>query len=259
MLVKYGFHKYVGRLILIALVFGAGVVQSALQAASEVQMGSGSASATVPFSPRLLDVGDIPTAYPLLKYELRTDIRFYEGGGVLSKIYLGIFPRFFMGGAMNVRNLIGRGSPEMNNDDAQVLARLLLIRESSAWPAVSLGWDGPAYHGGEERGLYLALSKEIRTVLGYFQLHGGINSSELEEFEAQEHLRGSVGLSFLVSAVTFFAEGDEFFHADGPRFNAGLRVHFEPISLGIEFRDIPPSRESVEAARILRINYTGLF
>ena len=113
--------------------------------------------------PTYIQAGDVQTAYGLKKYELRTDLRFHDGGGILGKAYLGLFPRFFLGGAVELRNAIGSGDVHLRRDDAQLLARLLVLKEDEAVPALAIGWDGPAYERGEAKGLYLAVSKELAT------------------------------------------------------------------------------------------------
>jgi len=208
----------------------------------------------------MVSLGDVPSAYTLMKYEILGDIRFYEGGGIMTKAVVGIWPRFFFGGALNVRNFVGPGDLSVNRDDATMLARLLVIPEMTAFPAISLGWDGPAYAGGEMRGLYLAASKEIRSSLGYFQVHGGVNAAEFEGFLFERDFRAFAALSTMIVNVLIFAEADELFHPLGPRLNAGLRVHFDPISLGVEFQDLGSTRTAdTRISRMLRVSYVGLF
>ena len=210
--------------------------------------------------PSLTSLGDVPSAYTLLKYELAGDLRFYEGGGIMAKAMIGIWPRFFFGGGVNVRNFVGAGDLSLGRDDATMLARLLVVREMPAFPAISLGWDGPAYAGGEMRGLYLVASKELSTALGYFQVHGGLNTNEFEAFVTEDDLRAFAAASTMVANVLLFAEFDELLHPDGARINTGVRLYFDPISLGLEFQDLGSTRSSsTRVSRMLRVSYTGLF
>jgi hypothetical protein len=209
--------------------------------------------------PQILQAGDVPTAYAMLKYEMRADIRFYEGGGVVSKVDLGIFPRFSIGGGLNVPNAIGSGNIPLDREDASLSARLLAFKEDESMPAISLGWDGPAYDRGELRGLYVALSKEFRSPMGYAQAHGGVNTSVFNSFVGSRDLRAFAALTATYQQVTAFVEGDEFINPAGPRLNSGFRVFFDPISLGLEFQDLGGLREGVRASRLLRVSYTGLF
>ena len=209
--------------------------------------------------PQPIDAGDVPTAYSLLKYEMRADIRFYAGGGLLSKVNFGLFPRFSLGVALDVPGLIGAGPINLNRDDASILARFLLIKEDESFPALSLGWDGPDAAGGELRGLYLVASKEFRTPLGYAQAHGGINSSIFDGFVGSKDLRGFAALTTTFKQLTVFFEADELIKAGGPRLASGGRFYFEPISLGVEFRDLGATRANSVVSRVLRVSYDGLF
>jgi len=216
-----------------------------------------SGDATVP---QLIDAGDVPTAYALLKYEMRADIRFYPDGGILNKVYLGIFTRFFIGGALNVPGLVSAGPVYLDRDDAELLARLIVVKEDDQTPSIAVGWDGPAYDGAEERGLYIVMSKEFRAPLGYFQAHGGINTSNFEDgWQAGRDLRGFAALTSTFSQFTGFCEADEINNPAGPALNAGLRYFFDPISLGLEFRDLGATQGGEPSSRLLRASYSGLF
>lgn len=203
--------------------------------------------------------GDVPTAYGLNKYEMRTDFSFYEGGGILGKAYLGIFPRFSLGGAANLRGFIGSQDLRMGRDDAQVLAKLVAMEEDDALPAVALGWDGPAYDRGEAKGLYLAVSKEVPTALGFIQLHAGLNSANVESFVGNRDLRASAGLTGAIKNFGFFTSVDEVLHPIAPRWAAGIEGHFSPITLALEWRDLASGRANLPATRSLRVGWAGRF
>ena len=209
--------------------------------------------------PVRIDAGDVPTAYGLEKYDLRVDLRFYDGGGILTKAYLGIFPRFFLGGAADLRAAIGSGALSMTRDDAQLLARLLLLLEDDDIPAVALGYDGPAYEHGPARGLYLAVSKEFPTSLAYVQVHGGLNSGQVDQFNVEHDLRGSLAVTTAIHNVGLFSELDEIMDPVGPRWNCGAEVNFDPIVVAVEVRDLGAIRPDTPVSRLLRLSYTGRF
>lgn len=209
--------------------------------------------------PVWLDAGDVPTAYLLKKYDLRTDFRLYEGGGILGKAYLGLFPRFFIGGAADMRDFLGPGPIEMTRDDAQVLARLALLLEDEAVPAVSIGWDGPAYDRGTAKGLYLAVSKEVPTSLCFVQFHGGLNSDNVSSFVATRDLRASAAVTTAFHNYGVFTGLDGILDPLGPRWAAGLEAYFSPITLGLEFRDIASMRPDTPMSRLLRVAWNGRF
>ena len=209
--------------------------------------------------PVRLDAGDVPTAYGLDKYALRVDMRFYDGGGILTKAYLGIFPRLFIGGAADLRGAIGSGPLSMTRDDAQLLARLLVLLEDDDIPAVAIGYDGPAYEHGAARGLYLAVSKEFPTSLAYVQVHGGLNTGQVDQFNVDHDLRGSLAITTAIQNVGLFSELDEVMDPLGPRWNSGLEVNFDPIVVAVELRDLGAIRPDTPVSRLLRLSYNGRF
>ena len=209
--------------------------------------------------PVRIDAGDVPTAYGLDKYELRTDLRFFDGGGIMAKAYLGIFQRFFIGGAADLRNAIGSGPLSMTRDDAQLLARLLVLLEDAEIPSVAIGYDGPAYEHSAARGLYLAVSKEFPTSLAYFQVHGGLNTGQVDQFNADRDLRASLALTTAIQNVGLFTELDEVLAPQGGRWNSGLEVNFNPIIIAVELRDMGAIRPDTPMSRLLRLSYNGRF
>jgi hypothetical protein len=209
--------------------------------------------------PLRLESGDVPTAYVLGKYGLRLDTKFHDGGGILGKVYLGLFSRFTLGGAVEVRHFIGSGDLSLRRDDAQLLARLLVLREDDALPALAIGWDGPAYERGEAKGLYVGVSKEFPTALAFIQIHGGVNSANVEQFVATRDLRAFFALSTAFYNVGLFTEIDEVLNSQGSRWNAGFNLHFEPVTLGLEFRDLASPRPNTQASRLLRVSWNGRF
>ena len=209
--------------------------------------------------PTPIAAGDIPTAYGLKKYEMRADFGFYDGGGILSKAYLGLFPQFYIGGAANVRGFIGSSELKMVRDDAQLLAKLVAVKEDESIPAIAIGWDGPAYDRGEAKGLYLAVSKEVPTAVGFLQFHGGLNSANVESFVGNRDLRASAAMTGAIYNVGFFTGVDEVLHPVAPRWSLGFEGHFAPITLGLEWRDLASGRGDLRSTRLLRVSWVGRF
>ena len=209
--------------------------------------------------PTPIFAGDVPTAYGLRKYEMRTDFTFYDGGGILSKAYLGLFPQFFIGGAANVRGFIGSSDLKMERDDAQLLAKLVALKEDDSLPGIAIGWDGPAYDRGLAKGLYVALSKEVPTPLGFVQFHGGVNSANIESFVGSRDLRASAAMTAAVQNFSFFTGVDEVLDPVAPRWGLGISGFFDPITLGIEWHDLASGRPNTSATRLLKVSWVGRF
>jgi hypothetical protein len=209
--------------------------------------------------PNPMMAGDIPTAYGLRKYDLQADTKFFEGGGILAKGYLGLFSQFYIGGAACVRGYIGGADLKMTRDDAQLLAKLVLVKEDDLFPALAVGWDGPAYERGEAKGLYLAGSKELPTAAGFIQLHGGLNTSNVEGFVGNRDLRASAAITGAIHNFGFFTGVDEVLHPVAPRWSAGIEGHFAPIVLALEWHDLASGRPNLPASRLLRVGWNGRF
>jgi hypothetical protein len=210
-------------------------------------------------TPVWLSAGDVPTAYLMPKYGLRTDFRFYDGGGILGQAYLGLFSRFFVGGAANVPDFVGSGHLTMTRDDAQVLARLALLTEDKGIPALSVGWDGPTYDRSIAKGLYVVASKQVAVDPCVVQFHGGVNAgTELETFNDHD-LRASGAMTVSFRNYGAFTSIDEILNPVGPRWCAGLQASFDPITLGLEFQDLASVRPDTPVSRLLRVAWNGRF
>ncbi|MES2201845.1 MAG: hypothetical protein V4498_06315 [candidate division FCPU426 bacterium] len=209
--------------------------------------------------PVALRAGRVPTAFTLPRHSLHGDLDFYGGGGILTKAELGIFPRFFIGAALNVPGLIGSGAVKLVKEDAQLLARLMVFKGNESFPSVAIGWDGPAYSGGEARGLYAVASRGFKTPLGFSYLHAGLNTPVLETFVFDRDMRGFAAATLDINQSTLFFEADEFNHASGPTLATGFRFFMDPISLGLEFRDLAGNRNAAQVSRLLTVAYDGSF
>lgn len=209
--------------------------------------------------PVWVDAGDVPTAYELPKYEIRTDFRDYEGGGLLGKVYLGLFPRLFIGGAAAAPGFVSNQTVVMTRDDAQFLARFTLLEEDEAVPALAIGWDGPAYDDGEVRGLYLVMSKEYVLGSSFTQFHGGFNTAQVTSFQASQDLRASAAMTTAWRNWGAYTALDEIMNpSTGPRWSLGFEAYFAPVTLGLEFRDLDSAR-GVPVSRMVRLTWAGRY
>ncbi len=208
--------------------------------------------------PAMTEAGDVPTAYMLGKYELRGDLRLYQGGGVYPKVSLGIFPWLSIGGGFSADNVIGAGTPRMDPDSAKASFKLKLLDDSRGWPGLAVGWDGPAYDTTHLRGLYATLSKEVATSLGWWQLHVGVNTwANWRDRDLRDQGSGYAAITALFRGLALFVEYDDAFQPDGGYGNAGFRYCFDPVILGLEFRDL--GARHGESSRLLRVGYSGQF
>ena|GEM_PF-2008461 len=210
--------------------------------------------------PVWLDAGDVPTAYTLPKYDLRTDFRLYEGGGIMGKAYIGLFSRFFVGGAANLRQFVGPGHLTLGRDDAQIVARLALLTDNGICPALAVGWDGPSYDRSRAKGLYAALSKQLVGDPFLIEVHGGLNAGpDIGSFTPDRDLRADAAVTASFRNYGVFSSLDEMLDTEGPRWNAGLQATFAPITLALEFQDLASVRPDTPVSRVLRGSWNGSF
>jgi hypothetical protein len=157
----------------------------------------GSAGTSGKLEPRF--IVDMPTAGMLPKGTIAVDGWFYENGGLLTGISVGVFDRFSVGISYGGTGIVGSGTPVMNSTPGVAL-RVRLFDESMILPALAIGFDTQghdAYLKGLERyrfkspGLFLVGSKNY-ALLGFFSLHGGINYS-LENADGDRDINAYVG------------------------------------------------------------------
>jgi hypothetical protein len=165
----------------------------------------GSAGTEGILEPRFLV--DIPTAGMLAKGGLAFDLDFYQEGGMLLGVSIGILDRLSLGVSYGGTNLIGSGEPVMNSVPG-VNLKIRLVEEGLAFPAIVLGFDSQGRDGYlkdldryviKSPGLYAAASKNY-SMLGYFSIHGGVNYS-LERADGDKDLNAFAGVEKSVGGV----------------------------------------------------------
>ncbi len=147
-----------------------------------ISSGQGSAGSNGKLEPRFLV--DIPTAGMLDRGSFALDVNFYQEGGVLLGLSVGIFDRLSLGLSYGGSRLIGAQNAVMDEIPG-VNVKLRILEESIALPALALGFDNQGKDGYvrelsryviKSPGVYLALSKNY-AALGFLSFHGGVNYS----------------------------------------------------------------------------------
>ena len=144
--------------------------------------GQGSAGSGGSLEPRYLV--DIPTAGMLDKGNFALDLDFYQEGGVLLALSVGIIDRLSFGISYGGSKLIGSQEPVMNELPG-VNLRIRVIEENVVLPAIALGFDSQGKDGYRKDldryvikspGFYAVGSKNY-SLAGFFSVHGGVNYS----------------------------------------------------------------------------------
>jgi len=147
---------------------------------------------------------DLPTAGTLERGSFAINLRMFSNGGLLGGVTVGLTPRFMFGISYGGENLIGEGSVNWNPDPG-IQARLRLIDENFAMPAVTIGFNSQSYgaynstfnrYKTKSRGLFAVASKNYAFIYN-LGLHGGINYSfETDDGDKDLNLFLGADLSF---------------------------------------------------------------
>jgi hypothetical protein len=203
---------------------------------------------------RNLELVDVPTANTLLKGEIRVDFKFSPGGGILSRIYIGIFERLYVGGAFNVNNVIGSGNvdPEMPN----FTGKIRITDDEGAIPAISLGYEGEGYMNLPAKGIFLAVTKELNLGI-ILQATGTVYTDNFVKFGNDIGL--GAGLAFgITRELNACVEFDSLPGSGKGRINFGTGYFFDPIEIDIGFKFGFGAGEPAQA-RILKVVYISYF
>lgn len=185
---------------------------------------------------------DLPTAGTLERGSFAIDLRMFGNGGLLSGVAVGITPRFMFGLSFGGENIIGEGDINWNPDPG-IQARIRIIDENFAMPAITLGFNSQGYgpyndafnrYVNKSRGFFTVASKNYALFYN-LGLHGGINIS-LENDDDDKGLNFFLGVDLSFNReFRFIAEYDlarndnnndaQFGSGDG-YLNAGMQWSF---------------------------------
>jgi len=212
----------------------------------------GSAGSDGLLEPRFLI--DIPTAGMLDRGSLALDVDFYQEGGVLFGLSVGIFDRLSLGLSYGGSRLIG-AQPAVMDDIPGVNLKVRIIEESVLLPAIAIGFDNQGKDGYvsslsryviKSPGAYASASKNY-AMLGYLSIHGGVNYS-FERADGDKDANIFVGiektLGPFLSTMAEYNSGmnDNNAGALGKGrgyFNAALKWSVGGgLTLGVNFKDI---------------------
>ncbi|RPI04191.1 MAG: hypothetical protein EHM64_10735 [Ignavibacteriae bacterium] len=221
---------------------------------------------------------DKPTAGLLKRGSYSVSSDFFQNGGVLVGISVGIFEQFAFGISYGGTDIIGANKIDMNPFPG-VNAKLRLVSESSLMPAIAIGFDSQGKesyfkadtlkrYAIKSPGAYIAASKNYE-FLGNFSIHGGINKS-METTDGDKDLNmyvgaeKSVGRDISIMMEYDFAVNDNNTHAMG-RGNGYLNFGFrwawgKGLVVGFNLKNVTKNQEHVNVGnRTLQIDYIGNF
>jgi hypothetical protein len=147
---------------------------------------------------------DLPTAGTLERGSFDINLRMFSNGGLLSGVAVGITPNFMIGLSYGGENIIGEGDVNWNPAPG-IQARIRIMDESFATPAITLGFNSQGYgpyndalnrYQIKSRGFFAAASKNYAFLFN-LGLHGGLNYSlENDDEDKDINLFFGADLSF---------------------------------------------------------------
>ena len=218
---------------------------------------------------------DKPTAGMLRRADYFISANFFQRGGVLTSVSVGLFDRFSFGISYGGTGIIGPDKIEMNPLPG-VRAKLRLTQETIMTPAIAIGFDSQGkepYLDSLSRytikspGFYVVASKNYE-LMGHLSLHGGINYT-LENKDGDKDVNLFVGAEkslgdiFSILAEYDFAVNDNNERIGRGRgyLNLGFRLSAgEGLIIGFDLKNVTQNQRDIKIAnRVLQIEFVGSF
>lgn len=218
---------------------------------------------------------DKPTAGLLKRGSYEVSSGFFQQGGVLIGISVGVFDQFSFGISYGGTDIIGPNKIKMNPLPG-VNAKLRLVNESTLMPAVALGFDSQGKEPYLEAdtlkrytikspGAFLAASKNY-SILGNLSLHGGLNLS-MERDDGDRDMDMYVGMEKSIGPdISIMAEYDFGLNDNNGRvgkgtgyLNLGFRWSWgKGVTVGFNLKNVTRNQDNVNIGnRTLQVDYIG--
>ncbi len=203
-----------------------------------------------------LDIIDTPTSNTLLRGMYNFHMRFYEGGGLNTRAWVGFANILMIGASFDVQNAIGVGN--VNGREPKVLAKIRIMEETPAFPAIAFGYE-PQTNGilTIPLGVYAVASKSI---MNNFLLSGGINNhNKFTDFNVSNNLGVFANVAWTTSQdFSILLELNDLLQDGSRSLNLGFRYAFAPeLRLEFDFKGL--TRNSTDYIRNLRLDYVNYF
>jgi hypothetical protein len=218
---------------------------------------------------------DAPTAGMLTKNDWGVEMNFFQNGGVLTSVSLGLFRWATVGVSFGGTNIVGTGDVKWNKLPG-VQLRFRVVEENVRLPALVLGFDSQgkeSYIDSAERytvkspGVFVAVSKNY-SLLGYLSFHGGVNYS-LEQKDGDKDLNAFVGIEktigSVISVVVEYNAGlndnNSVISTNKSGFlNAGVKLAVdENFTVELYLRNLLKDNKFSVDSRAIKIEYVGAF
>ncbi len=209
-----------------------------------------------------IDIVDTPTSNTLLRGMYNFHMRFYEAGGVLTRAWVGFANTFMIGATFNLDNVIGLGT--ISGREPKILAKLRLMDDSAAFPALALGYEPQSFgtftppdsYSVRPIGAYAVVTKQM----GILNINGGIcNHNKWTNFELNKDLGiFAGGILMLNPDFAVLAEYNDITSDTTNSINIGFRYAFAAeLRIEIDVKGLTGAPDKY--SRNLRIDYTNYF
>ncbi len=220
---------------------------------------------------------DKPTAGLLKRGAFEFTSNYYQEGGVLVGLSVGVFDPFTFGISYGGTDIIGHDKIRMNPLPG-VFAKLRVINESPLMPAFAIGFDSQGKepyldadtlkrYTIKSPGVFVAASKNY-AILGNLSIHGGLNLS-LERTDGDGDMDMYVGVEKSIGPdISIMAEydaglNDNNGHAIGKGngyLNFGFRWSWgKGVIVGFNLKNVTRNQDNVSIGnRTLQIDYIGV-
>jgi hypothetical protein len=221
---------------------------------------------------------DKPTAGMLHRGSYYVSAGFFEQGGVLFGVSVGLIDRFNFGISYGGTDILGTNKPRMNPYPG-VNVKIRIVDESLVAPAVAIGFDwqgkGPYIddlkrYTTKSPGFY-AVASQNYAILGNLSVHGGANLST-ERGDGDKDLNVFFGAEkSLGHDISLLAEYDLGFNDNSANaigrsrgrgyLNLGFRWSWgKGLVLGANIKDVLKNQGDISVGnRTLQLEYVGTF
>src|SRR5579862_3139012 len=219
---------------------------------------------------------DVPTAGMLANRTMIVDLNYFQDGGVLAGMSVGLFNRLLIGASFGGTNLVGVQAPQWNKNPGWNV-KLRLMEESIMMPAIALGFDSQGKDGYidsagrytiKSTGFYAVGSKNF-LCLWFLAISGGLNYS-LEDAEQNKNINGFVGVEktigpFISAIGEYNAAWNDQSHQSLGRgrgyINLGVRSSFgNGFTIGLNLKDVLRNQQDISIGnRTLQLEYIRSF
>ena len=219
---------------------------------------------------------DKPTAGMLKRGTYFVSSNFYQRGGVLVGISVGVFDPFSFGISYGGTNIIGQ-SPILMNPSPGVNAKLRIVDEGTLLPAIAVGFDSQGkepYLDNLKRytikspGAYVAFSRNY-SLFGNLSIHGGVALS-MEKDDGDKDLDPYIGIEKSFGKdISVLAEYDSGLNDNNTKaigkgrgyLNLAFRWSWgKGLVVGFDLKNVLKNQDNITIGnRTLQLEYIGSF